>query len=182
MWCIQSVKNQVFTDNIIYTYFPTEFLAFSGGNKTLSNPIFFFTLRHIAWKSKSNSKLRAKRATFTFWVNKSSIKKYQKWSVLASFWKTWSLRSNSVTRQVSFNCAKIGGKCQNSKIQMRHFRWFSITVNEVNDIYPVFFPRDFEKFDVISKAPILDFHYWASNNEKNPRVCSIPSFRANLHN
>ena len=44
------------------------------------------------------------------------------------FLKTWSLRSNSVTRQVSFNRAKIGGKCQNSKIQMRHFEWFSNTV------------------------------------------------------
>ena len=28
--------------------------------------------------------------------------------------KTWNLRSNSVTRQVNFNRAKIGGKCQNS--------------------------------------------------------------------
>ena len=31
------------------------------------------------------------------------------------FLKTWSLRSNSVTRHVSFNRTKIGGKCQNSK-------------------------------------------------------------------
>ena len=31
------------------------------------------------------------------------------------FLKTWSLRSNSVTRQVSFNRTKIGGKCQNGK-------------------------------------------------------------------
>ena len=30
------------------------------------------------------------------------------------FLKTWSLRSNSVTRQVRFNRTKIGGKCQNS--------------------------------------------------------------------
>ena len=30
------------------------------------------------------------------------------------FLKTWSLRSNSVTRQFSFNRTKIGGKCQNS--------------------------------------------------------------------
>ena len=30
------------------------------------------------------------------------------------FLKNWSLRSNSVTRQVSFNKTKIGGKCQNS--------------------------------------------------------------------
>ena len=33
----------------------------------------------------------------------------------SEFFKTWSLRSNSVTRQVSFNRTKIGGKCQNSK-------------------------------------------------------------------
>ena len=44
------------------------------------------------------------------------------------FLKTWSCRSNSVTRQVSFNRKKIGGNCQNSKIQMRHFGWFSNTV------------------------------------------------------
>ena len=31
------------------------------------------------------------------------------------FLKTWSLRSNSVTRQVSFDRTKIGGKCQNGK-------------------------------------------------------------------
>ena len=31
------------------------------------------------------------------------------------FLKTWSLRSNSVTRPVSFNRTKIGGKCQNVK-------------------------------------------------------------------
>ena len=31
------------------------------------------------------------------------------------FLKTWSLRSNSVTRQVSFNSTKIGGKCQTAE-------------------------------------------------------------------
>ena len=41
------------------------------------------------------------------------------------FLRTWSLRSNSVTRQVIFNRTKIGGKCQNSKIKMIHFAWFS---------------------------------------------------------
>ena len=44
------------------------------------------------------------------------------------FLKTWSLRSNSVTRQVSFNKTKIGEKCQNSKIQMRYFELFSNNV------------------------------------------------------
>ena len=36
------------------------------------------------------------------------------------FLKTWSLRSNSVTRQVNFNRTKIGGKCQHWNIG-----WFS---------------------------------------------------------
>ena len=42
--------------------------------------------------------------------------------------KTLSLRSNSVTRQVNFNRTKIGGKCQSSNIQMRHFESFSNNV------------------------------------------------------
>ena len=43
----------------------------------------------------------------------------------SEFLKTWSVRSNRVTRQVSFNRSKFGGKCQNSKVQMRHFEEFS---------------------------------------------------------
>ena len=39
--------------------------------------------------------------------------------------KTWSLRLDSVTRQVNFNRTKIGGKCQHSKIQMRQFQKYS---------------------------------------------------------
>ena len=78
------------------------------------------------WKSqkKSHSTLRAKRATFTFRVNKSWLK-MSKMVHFGEFLKTWSLRSNSVTRQVSFNRTKIGGKCQNAKIRMRHFESFS---------------------------------------------------------
>ena len=33
------------------------------------------------------------------------------------FLKTWSLQSNSVTRQFNFNRTKIGGKCPNSKFK-----------------------------------------------------------------
>ena len=47
------------------------------------------------------------------------------------FLKMWSLRSNSVTRQVSFSRTKIGGKCQNWAIQMGHFGWFSNTVSSL---------------------------------------------------
>ena len=46
------------------------------------------------------------------------------------FLKIWSLWSNSVTRQVNFNWTKIGGKCPNSKTQMRLFGWFSNTVKK----------------------------------------------------
>ena len=46
------------------------------------------------------------------------------------FLKTWNLRSNSVTQQVTFNRTKIAGKCQNSKNQKRHFESFSNTVHQ----------------------------------------------------
>ena len=80
-----------------------------------------FTMVHGVWKSqeKSHLTLRAKRAMFTFWVDKSSLK-MPILANLCDFLKTWSsLWSNSVNRQVSRT--KISGKCQNSKIQMRHF-------------------------------------------------------------
>ena len=56
------------------------------------------------WKSqkKSNLALRAKRAALAFWVVKSSLK-MPKMVHLGEFLKTWSLRSNSVTRQVSLS-------------------------------------------------------------------------------
>ena len=47
--------------------------------------------------------------------------------VMSWLYKRWiqmshsTLRSNSVTRQVSFNRTKISRKCQTSKVQMRHF-------------------------------------------------------------
>ncbi len=68
---------------------------------------------HGVWKSqrKYHSSLRAKQATFTFWVDKSWLK-MPKMVHFCKFLKTWSLRSSSVTRQVSFNMTKIGGKCQ----------------------------------------------------------------------
>ena len=64
--------------------------------------------------------LRAKRATFTFRVDKSSSK-MPKMARFGEFLKTWSLWSNSVTRHVNFNWTKIGEKCQNSNLQMRYW-------------------------------------------------------------
>ena len=60
------------------------------------------------------------RATFTFWVDKSKLK-MAKMVNFGEVLKTWSLWSNSVTRQVSFNRTKIGENAKMSKIQMRHF-------------------------------------------------------------
>ena len=47
---------------------------------------------------KYHTTLRAKRATFTFWMHKSSLK-MPKLVHYGEILKTWSLRSNSVTRQ-----------------------------------------------------------------------------------
>ena len=73
---------------------------------------------HGVWKSqkKSHSTLQAKRPTFTFWVDKSSLK-MPEMVHFGELLKTWSLRSNSVTRQNSFSRTKIGGKWQNSKFK-----------------------------------------------------------------
>ena len=48
----------------------------------------FFRCLHGVWKpqKKYHSTLRAKRATFTFWMDKSSLK-MPKMLILASFWK-----------------------------------------------------------------------------------------------
>mgnify|MGYP006903851619 CR=1 FL=1 len=62
----------------------------------------------LHWVKKSHSTLRAKRATFT-----KDYSKMPKMVHFGEFLKTWSLWSNSVTRHVSFNRTKIGGKCQN---------------------------------------------------------------------
>ena len=73
--------------------------------------------------------MRAKRATFTFWVAKSWLPKCPKWSIWAGFGKCYQ------TGQLSGN--KNGGKCPNSpnsEIQMGHFEKFSINVCQGNRI------------------------------------------------
>ena len=71
-------------------------------------------LLHGGWKSqkKSHSTLQAKRATFT-WVDKKWLK-WPKMTNFDEFLKTLILRSNSVTRQVTFNKQKL---VKNAKIQ-----------------------------------------------------------------
>ena len=61
---------------------------------------------------------------------------------LGEFLKIWSLQSNSVTRQVKFNRTKIGGKCQNWKIQMRHFEQISNNVEcKEMEYFHMFLPK-----------------------------------------
>ena len=61
----------------------------------------------------SHLTVRAKRATFTLYIEIAKNIQF------GEFLKTRSLQSNSVTRQVNFDKTKIGGKWQNSKLQMR---------------------------------------------------------------
>ena len=63
---------------------------------------------------KITEKVSFNIASEASYVYKSSLK-MPKIVHFGEFLKTWSLRSNSVTRQVSFNRTKIGGKCQNAK-------------------------------------------------------------------
>ena len=77
---------------------------------------FAIVYHHSVWKSakKSHSTLRAKRATFTLWVDKSLLK-MPKMVNFGELLKIWSYCSNSVTRQVTLNMTKIGGKSQKWK-------------------------------------------------------------------
>ena len=70
----------------------------------------------------------ASEASYVYILSGQKLVQKPKMFNLASFGKPWSLRSNSVTRLVNFNRTKIGEKCQNSKIQMRHLGWFSNNV------------------------------------------------------
>ena len=76
--------------------------------------------KHSVWKSqkKYHSTLQAKRTTFTFWVDKNKLK-MPKMVHFGEFLKTWSLRSNSVTRQVTFKRTKNWWKIpkENTKIE-----------------------------------------------------------------
>ena len=88
-----------------------------------------WTKHNITWltvfENQPKSRIQhAKRATFTFWVDKNSSKMVQ----FDEFLTNWSYHSNSVARKATFNRTKIDRKCQNWKIQMRHFGWFSSIV------------------------------------------------------
>ena len=55
----------------------------------------------------------ASEASYVFILSGQKLIKNTKNAQFGEFLKTYSLRLNSVTRQVSYNRTKIGGKCQN---------------------------------------------------------------------
>ena len=89
----------------LHNYFMTQ--------KSKSRQIWYFTFFQ---KSLTNFFLTVQLATFTFYIYITFCgqKFIEKWSISRGFFlNNWSLRSNSVTRQVNFNRTKIGGKYQN---------------------------------------------------------------------
>ena len=78
---------------------------------------------HSVWKSqkKSHSTLRAKRATFTIWMDKSSLK-MPKIVQFGEFLKTEDCNQTvfSVTRQVNF------WKVKNAKNQIMHYVYLAV--------------------------------------------------------
>ena len=81
---------------------------------------------HSVWKleKKSHSTLRAKRATFTFWGDKSSLK-MPKMANFATLRKSEAYGQTVLPESMG---QKIGGKCHKFKIQMWHFKWFLNTI------------------------------------------------------
>ena len=69
-------------------------------------------------KSEKVSFNIASEASYVYILSGQKLIKNAKNGLIWRVFEIWSLRSNSVTRQVSFNRTKNGG---NAKIQMRHF-------------------------------------------------------------
>ena len=86
--------------------------------------------------------LIASEASYVYILSGQKMIKNAKNGPFRRVFETWSLRSNSVTRQVSFNRTKIGGKCQNSNATF----WviFKQCVQGVLDMlaHPVALPLD----------------------------------------
>ena len=55
----------------------------------------------------------ASEASYVYILSGQKLTKNAKNGPFGEFLKTWSLRSNSVTRQVTYNMTKIGGTRQN---------------------------------------------------------------------
>ena len=109
------------------------------------------------WQKKCHLTLRAKRATFTFWVHKKSLK-MPKNNQFCDFLK------NKVCGQrvLPDRSVLIGqGKCQSWKFQMRQFSRFpyNFGVKIQTDIFSIFYPKTLRNINIPNKF----LFYWAIN-------------------
>ena len=92
------------------------------------------------------------------------------------FLKTWSLRSNSVTRQVNSNRTKIGGKCQNATF------WVIFKQSEVECgglwIYSLQSTTGVKKDDSVKWTSTLPRFLIHSGQKKSPKT--LKKFRIHL--
>ena len=118
-WSVSKVSSK-----IMHWGFYSVRITMNGQKRQTQKIGLFIPIRlwclHSVWKSpkKYHSKLRAKRATFTFGVDKSWFKMPK----MANLWKPEDYGQTVVPDRLSFNKTKISGKCQNWKIKMRIFK------------------------------------------------------------
>ena len=119
---------------------------------------------HSVWKSqkKSHSALRAKRATFTFWVDKSWLK-MPKWSILGIIWKpenaTFWWFSNTV---LSLDHKRISFVAFFSGLFMI-FLFYSNKKKYIKDQMSFLDNLDFFAVKVVCRSSVLHLpcgHYW----------------------
>ena len=81
----------------------------------------FLARKHGVWKSqkRSHSTLRAKRATFTFWLDKSWLKR-PKWSILARFWKPEACGQTVLPDKSILKGQKLAENAKIQKCDIRH--------------------------------------------------------------
>ena len=99
----------------------------------LSNSLFFLFTHHSAFHQntvfENQRKVSSNMASKARYVYILSGQKFIKNAKNSQHWRFFkNLKLAGVTRQVTFNRTKNYGKCQNWKIQMRHFEWFLNTV------------------------------------------------------
>ena len=117
------IRNSPFANSIIACQCPT--ICYDVTRKTQKRvfwqPFFCECRRSLQYTVFENHiKSLIQHSAVTIWVDNSSWK-MPKMLHFGEFLKAWSLRSNSVTRQVNFNRTKISGKYHNLKNQMWHF-------------------------------------------------------------
>ena len=139
---------------------------------------------HGIWKSqkKSHSTLRAKRATFTFWVDKSLLK-MPKMADLTSFWKMRLFEefSNNVlsnTNSISTVYFEVAfAFISRPKCNLRHWeqtKWMNFQSDENKFYFKVSCCLELQKTYFLPRQPNFLSHTWDSKTfQKEPRPKSF---------